>query len=278
MSVAALLDVMPLQMAPRPKSVLNWLAFRADEHCRSWPSQRDIMVATCLGERTVQRALCALEAGGYITRAGHQARGVVVWQIAHAQGAVCVAPVPPKQGSGPPNQAGRSAKTGLRSATRGGQREGNTGREGEQQTLPLLTIKTEWEKIMQHLKAQDVKLSPEIMAQWETVTQGLTAVQVAAIMASTSPPVRWPSAFTKAREAWEASPAAIAPEIAAQQRAEARAAHALKVAEWVEKWRRLEKERRAQYGDEWWAKHRKALAQGCPSEIRADVALALAAQ
>ncbi len=276
MSVAALLDVMPLQMASRPKSVLNWLAFRADENCRSWPSQKDIMVATCLGERTVQRALCALEAGGYITRAGHQARGVVVWQIAHAQGAVCAAPVPPKQASGPPICNASSAKTGLRSATGGGQSKEKTGREGEQQTLPLLTIKTEWEKTMDHLKAKDIRLNEADRIAWEEVTQGLTAVQVAAIMASTSPPVRWPSAFTKAREAWEASPAAIAPEITAQRQEEAKAAHAAKVAEWVEKWRTLEKDRRARFGDEWWAKHRTTLSQAIPSEVRNDVALAVA--
>jgi len=67
MSIAAQNAVKRLQLDPTQKNVLRALADYADDEGYAWPKQKTIASDTCYSRKTVNQALAALEAAGYIT-------------------------------------------------------------------------------------------------------------------------------------------------------------------------------------------------------------------
>ena len=280
LSINAVQTIARLKLPLADKSVLNWLHLRSTDDLTSYPSQADISDGTGVALRTVDRVLKRLTDGGHILPVGFKPRGVIIWQLCHLVAEVDARSVLPKSTPVLPPESVRSAKINASSATHmaDGRRSKNEG-EGRQTLSPhlIITEKTDRERIMDIItgtpgtvtKLRDKSDTAALLSEWEAVTEGLTPGQVGAIMAGTKPVPKWPSDFTKAREAHANRP----PEqMTPEEREAARARrHADRVAVFKVSWERESAEWIAKRGPEWFATQRASLAKGVPADVRHDV-------
>ncbi len=286
MSIHAMLAAAPLQMPPVPKAVLMWYALRSMDDATAWPSQADTMAGTCLCESAVRRALTTLAALGYLMPTGEKRGHTAVYALMYLSGRTGTTarskmqdePVPQlglpvRQ---PDEPVPEPAKPGCGTPVR--ERRETKGEKGTQTRSPhlIITEKTDREKIMDTIKAsgavvrmKTAEQTAGLLQEWETVTEGLTPGQVAAIMAGTKPTPRWPSDFTKAKEALADRPAALmTPE---ERQAAADRHHADRVRLWSITWKKIAMEWTAKLGPERFAAQRVSLAKEVPADVRNDV-------
>ena len=76
MSIQMVEAIKDYDMRSAKKSVLFWMAFRANENDEAWPGPASIGRALCLNERTVRRALKELRADGLLVEVGKGRGGV----------------------------------------------------------------------------------------------------------------------------------------------------------------------------------------------------------
>lgn len=93
------------------KLVLFLLADQANDAGECWPSVAGIAEDGCMGERTAQRALAALEVAGLIVRKGNGGRGMTRLYILQTERAEAVERVPSTTKRVPPKRAERVPST-----------------------------------------------------------------------------------------------------------------------------------------------------------------------